>query len=337
MSRRTDVSASISSSRSRARSAASSASGARPRLRARARSRPRRGCRRRSGRGARARPRTRATAPAPPRAARRPRAPSSPRREEPARLQPVHGGEVVALDHRVEVLAADHAERRLRELARDVRRRVERASRNASATQRVPGEDADPSPNCSRRSAGRAAPRRRRAPAGRRGRARTCGRARPRAPPAAPARPARRAPRRPRARSPAGPACRRPRARSARTPPGRAAPARASSCSSRLLDERLQLLRTLRIAVLRRPLRALSARPRPAFASSESSPSSSIARSGEPPSLAQLLELGPRRLEPAPSSSSARVERLVSAHLRLPPPASLPRIPFTSLAASSDA
>src|SRR5581483_9834945 len=41
--------------------------------------------------------------------------------EEAARLQTVHDGEVGPLDHRVEVLAADHPERRLRQLARDVR------------------------------------------------------------------------------------------------------------------------------------------------------------------------------------------------------------------------
>ena len=91
------------------------------------RSRHRRGCRRRPGRACRAPPRTRATAPA------RSGSPGRPERhrhravEEPPGLQAVHLGEVggVAVD-RVEVLAADHPERRLRELARDVRRVVAR-------------------------------------------------------------------------------------------------------------------------------------------------------------------------------------------------------------------
>ena len=60
--------------------------------------------------------------------------------EEPPGLEPVDGGEVVALDHRVEVLAADHPERRLRELARDRRRLVARREPHGLREQRVAGE-----------------------------------------------------------------------------------------------------------------------------------------------------------------------------------------------------
>src|SRR6476646_1211616 len=63
--------------------------------------------------------------------------------EEPARLQPVHRGEVVPLDVRVEVLAADHSERGLGQLARDSRRLVACREPEGLREQGVAGEDAD--------------------------------------------------------------------------------------------------------------------------------------------------------------------------------------------------
>ena len=60
--------------------------------------------------------------------------------EEPPGLQAVHGLEVGVRLHRVEVLAADHAERRLRELARHRRRLVRRREAERLREQRVAGE-----------------------------------------------------------------------------------------------------------------------------------------------------------------------------------------------------
>ena len=78
---------------------------------------------------------------------RRPRATQSAsadrRREEAARLQPVQRRLVGRGAGDVEVLAADHAERRLRELARDMRRVVRRREPERLGEQRVAGEDPD--------------------------------------------------------------------------------------------------------------------------------------------------------------------------------------------------
>ena len=109
--------------------------------------------------------------------------------EEAAGLQPVDGREVGARLHRVEVLAADHPERRLGELARDVRRRVRAGEPERLGEERVAGEHR--LPLAVRRPdarLARAARRRRRARAGRRGRARSCAPSRARAPRASPAR-----------------------------------------------------------------------------------------------------------------------------------------------------
>ena len=161
------------------------------RRRAAPRTRRRRARRRRSGTRARAPRRTPATAllgrrhagdaePEPDRGG-----------EQPPCLEPVQLGEVVVGARDVEVLAADHPERRLGELARGPSSgssaragtppRAARRRRGARRPRRTPHG----------RSAGLGARRRRRAPAGRRGRARTRGRARAPRPPAAqpPARP----------------------------------------------------------------------------------------------------------------------------------------------------
>ena len=120
----TEVSAGIAASRDSARAAASSAS-SRDRVLSDLdrRIRPRRGCRRRPGRAARARPRTPATG-----RARRSGTPAAQtphmieaENERPG-LQPVELGQIVAALE-IHLLAADHPERRLDELARDVGRR----------------------------------------------------------------------------------------------------------------------------------------------------------------------------------------------------------------------
>src|SRR6478672_1628213 len=63
--------------------------------------------------------------------------------EEAPRLQPVYGSKVVAVDHRVEVLAADHPERRLGELPRDGRGLVARREPHGLREQRVARKHAD--------------------------------------------------------------------------------------------------------------------------------------------------------------------------------------------------
>ena len=133
------MSAGIASNRCTARSAASSAS-RRALLDAvrQPHSRRRRGGRPRSGRGGRARRRRRATPAAPPPAPRRPRERHRPR---PQNSAPVFSrcsaarSAVVAVD--VAVLAADHPERRLRELAPDHRSRVREREPECLGEQRV--------------------------------------------------------------------------------------------------------------------------------------------------------------------------------------------------------
>src|SRR5205823_11099476 len=62
-------------------------------------------------------------------------------REEPARLQAVQRGEIGLAAGDVEVLAADHAERRLDELARHIRRRVRQSEPERLREQRVASQD----------------------------------------------------------------------------------------------------------------------------------------------------------------------------------------------------
>ena len=173
---RTDVSAGIASSRPRARSAASSAS-------ARARSAP---CparsRRRRGVVHDLEQQAELVAERPPRSCSRPalgRQSATPTAAEKAR--PSSAG--AALRGRrdagdVAVLAADHAERRLGELAGDGRRRIREREPERLGQQRVAREQRQPRRRRRACSAGRGARRRRRARAGRRRRARTCARAR---------------------------------------------------------------------------------------------------------------------------------------------------------------
>ena len=175
--------------------------------------------------------RSRATGPARPRAGSAAQSGERDRRvEEAARLQPVHRLEVGAGLHRVEVLAADHPERRLGELAHDVGGRVR--ARRAGTPRR--GARRRRAPPCPRRTAAQTLglPRRSLVVVERgqvvvdeREVVHELDRERRRA---SPARAAPRAPRRRRARSPAGCACRPSRrARSAPTPAGRGARARA--------------------------------------------------------------------------------------------------------------
>ena len=129
--------------------------------------------------------------------------------EEAPGLQPVDRLEIRVRLHRVEVLAADHPERQLGELARDVGGRVRRRQAERLREQRVSGEHGLPlamrGPDRRLPATLRVVVERR---AGRRGRARSCARARAPARRASPAQAPRRAPRRRPARSPAGRACR---------------------------------------------------------------------------------------------------------------------------------
>ncbi len=247
----------------------------------------------------------------------------------------MHGGEVVAVDHRVEVLAADHPERRLGELARDRRRLVARGEPDRLREQRVAGEDADALPELLPRR-GVAAPllvvvHRRQVVVDERERVDELDRER------------RRHHLLDRRAESLADRERDHRSHALAADLERVAHGRRLAVQLRpeleplelLVDERFQLVRT----VHRPPPRAAraSSSSSTAFASSDSSPSSSIARSGDAPSsVGELLELGTRSLDPLQQLLRPR-QRFVGAQVVCSSRTSLPRIPFTSLAASSDA
>ena len=136
-----EVSAGIASSRERPSAASSASSRARSAPCSRERSRRRRARRPRAGRASRARRRTRATRLLACRHLGGPERDPDRRREERAGLEPVQRRDVGGVARDVAVLAADHAERRLGELAGDGRRRVREREPEGLRQQRVAGEE----------------------------------------------------------------------------------------------------------------------------------------------------------------------------------------------------
>ena len=232
--------------------------------------------------------------------------------EQAARLQPVQRGEVGRGSGDVEVLAADHPERRLRELAAD--RRASGTTAPAGTpppAARRPRGCRPPRRSASRSRDARGAPRRRRAPAGRRGRARRCGRARARPPQGAPSRRLHQPPRQSRGRSPAARACPRPRSSTAPIRPARRAPGSARGRRGTTRPSARSSSRGVTILRLAWPA---AAAPRPASRSRESSERISIASSGS------FVSSSFARVRSSRSSSSSALFNRSSADSLTQPP-----------------